>query len=226
MLLITAGCTTAASQKALNKPNSNEDASYAGFNRESADKSKRKAELLEPVKDDTDPEKAVAILTERLQREPSIAIPAEEQLKYWGSKQSVGKIVVRDVRLLLKNPKVEVRAPALRLTILFGGTDSNGDLIECLGDSEYSIRESAFKALRAHTRRDFGYAPSAGDVARANSLEQWRQWWAGENRRVAVQPASVYETNPPTEPRVVKPSHDGDKSADSSSSNSKAPVER
>ena len=120
-----------------------------------------------------------------------------------------------------------MRAPALRLTILFGGVDSNGDLIECLADSEYSIRESAFKALRAHTRRDFGYAPTAGEVARANSVEQWRQWWAGEQRRVAVQPPSVYETNPPTEPRVVKSSHDSDKSADSStSSNGKAYSQR
>ena len=85
-LFVTAGCTTAASQKALNKPNAAEDSSYAGFNRDAADKSKRKAELIEPVKEDTDPEKAVAILTERLQKEPSIAIPAEEQLKYWGSR--------------------------------------------------------------------------------------------------------------------------------------------
>ncbi len=200
------GCTTAAAQKAMNKPNSNDDSSYSGFNRDAAEKSKRKAEKLEPVKEDTDSETAVTELTKRLLREPSIAVPAEEQLKIWGSKQGVDKIVVSHVRDLLKNPRLEARAPALRLTILYGRADANGDLIECLADREYSIRETAFKALRARTRKDFGFSPSDGEVGRANSVEQWRQWWQGEQRRVAVQAPSVYETNPPSEPRVIKPS--------------------
>ena len=207
-LLAFSGCTTTAANKAMAKPNSNEDSSYTGFNRDAGEKSKRKAEKLEPVKEDTDPEAAVTELVKRLQKEASIAIPAEEQLKLWGSKQGTDKLVVSKVRDLLKNPKVETRAPALRLTILFGGTDSNGDLIECLGDSEYTIRESAFKALRARTRKDFGFAPSGGEVARGNAVEQWRQWWQGEQRRVAVQAPSVYETNPPTEPRTVKQTRD------------------
>jgi hypothetical protein len=211
LLLVTVGCTTEAAKKAMNKPSSED--SYTGFDQNSGEKSKRKAEKLEPVKEDTDPEKAVATLVERMQKpEPSIAIPAEEQLKFWGTKQGVDKIVVSQVRLLLKHPKVEVRAPALRLTIQFGGGDANGDLIECLADNEYSIRESAFKALRSRTRRDFGYSPTGGEVARAKSVDEWRQWWQGEQRRVAVQPPSTYETNPPSEPRTVKPSKNSDKS--------------
>ncbi len=210
LLLVTTGCTTEAAKKAMNKP-ATEDA-YTGFDPDSGEKSKRKAEKLEPVKDDTDPEKAVGILVERLQKpEPSIAIPAEEQLKFFGTKQGVDKIVVRDVRLLLKNPRVEVRAPALRLTVQFGGPDATGDLIECLADNEYSIRETAFKALKSRTRRDFGYGPSNGEVARAKSVDDWRQWWQGEQRRVAVQAPSVYETNPPSEPRTSKPTKNDNK---------------
>ena len=216
LLLVTAGCTTEAAKKAMNKP-ATED-SYTGFDPEAGEKSKRKAEHLEPVKDDTDPEKAVGILVERLQKpEPSIAIPAEEQLKFFGSKQGVDKIVVRDVRNLLKNPRVEVRAPALRLTVLYGGQDSTGDLIECLADSEYSIRETAFKALRSKTRKDFGYGPSNGEVARGKSVDEWRQWWAGEQRSVAVQAPSVYETNPPSEPRTSKPTKNDNKKRSSDS---------
>ena len=204
LLLVTVGCTTEAAKKAMNKPNAED--SYTGFDENSGEKSKRKPEKLEPVKEDTDPEKAVATLVDRLQKpEPSIAIPAEEQLRFWGSKQGVDKIVVSQVRLLLKNPKVEVRAPALRLTVQYGGPDANGDLIECLADNEYSIRESAFKALRSRTRRDFGFSPSGGEVARAKSVDEWRQWWQGEQRRVAVQAPSTYETNPPSEPRTTKP---------------------
>jgi hypothetical protein len=214
MLFSFSGCTTAAANKAMAKPNANEDSSYTGFNREAGEKSKRKAEKLEAVKDDTDPETAVTELVRRLQKEPSIAIPAEEQLKLWGSKQGTDRIVVSKVRDLLKSPKMEARAPALRLTILYGGPDSHGDLIECLADSEYSIRETAFKALRARTRKDFGYAPQGGEVARANAVDQWRQWWQGEQRRVAVQAPSVYETNPPSEPRTTKQPSEKDKRAD------------
>jgi hypothetical protein len=209
---VNCGCTTTAAKKALSKPNPAD--SYSGFDAKHAEASKRKAEIPEPVKDTTEPEEAVRILCGQLQEQPAAAIQAEEQLKLWGSRQGVDKLVITGVRPLLKNAKVEVRAPAMRLTILLGGPDSNGDLIECLADSEYSIREAAFKALRMKTRRDFGFSPSGGEVARAQSVEEWRTWWETEQRKVAVQPPSVYETNPPSEPRVIskkEKSDDGQK---------------
>jgi hypothetical protein len=86
-------------------------------------------------------------------------------------------------------------------------------LIECLADVEFSIRETAFKALRTRTRRDFGFSPTGGEVARNQSVEEWRQWWEAEQRKVAVQPPSVYETNPPSEPRVVSPDKDSQNDA-------------
>jgi len=203
MSIAISGCTTTAAKKALNKPI--ESDRYSGFDPDAGSSSKRKAEEIKPVKQDEEPEKAVAMLVEQLQQDRTHAISAEEQLKVWGVKQGVGKIVVSNVRLLLKHPKVEVRAPALRLTMLFGGPEANGDLIEALGDSEYGIRMTAFKALQTRTKRDFGYDPGGGEVARARSAQEFRQWWQHEQRRTAVQPASVYEKNPPTEPKVVAP---------------------
>ena len=202
-LLALMGCTSTAAKKALNKPNSSD--AYAGFDPNSAEASKRKAEKIEPVKEDTDPEEAVNTLVGYLQRDRSYAISAEEQLFLWGSNQGVDKIVVSKVQLLLKHPKVEVRAPALRLTMRFGGAGSTGDLIECLADTEYSIREAAYKAVKARARRDFGYNPSGGEVARVKAVEDWRQWWQTEQRKIAVQPPSVYELKPPSQPKVVVP---------------------
>ena len=40
----------------------------------------------------------------------------------------VDKIIVRSVRFLLQHKDIYVRAPALRLTILYGGPESNGSL--------------------------------------------------------------------------------------------------
>ncbi|MGD0091241.1 MAG: hypothetical protein ABSE73_15090, partial [Planctomycetota bacterium] len=151
-MLALCGCTTAAAKKALEKPQGAEP--YAGFDPEASDASKRKAEKPKPVKDDTDPEEAVNTLVKQLQRpEPEYAATAEETLKLWGLKQGVDKLIVSKVRMLLKDPKVEVRAPALRLTILYGGLDCCGDLIEALADSEYGIRAAAFKSLRVRTHR-------------------------------------------------------------------------
>jgi len=197
------GCTTTAAKKALNKP-SDTDA-YAGFDPEGAKASKRKAEKPAPVKEDTDPEEAVNTLVAQLQREPAYAVPAEEQLKLWGLKQGVDRIVVSKVRPLLKNPKVEVRAPALRLTILFGGPDCNGDLIEALADTEYGVRSTAFKSLQLRTRRDFSYDPAGGEVARLQAVEAWRTWWQDEQRKKTAQEPTIYEEKRPEEPKVLTP---------------------
>jgi hypothetical protein len=203
MLIATSGCTTTAAKKALNKPIDSDR--YSGFDPEAGSSSKRSAEEIKPVNKDEEPERAVTQLVEQLQQDRAHAISAEEQLKYWGVKQGVGRIVVSKVRPLLKHPKVEVRAPALRLTMLFGGPDANGDLIEALGDSEYGIRMTAYKALQTRTKRDFGYDPGGGEVGRARSAQEFRQWWQNEQRRTAVQPASVYEKNPVGEPKVIVP---------------------
>jgi len=197
------GCTTAAAKHALNKPI--ESDAYAGFDKEKTDPSKRKAELPEPIPMTEDPDRAVSKLMQQLQKERAASISAEEQLMVWGRQQGVGRMVYGQARQLLKHPKLEIRAPALRLTDAFGGREAIGDLIEALDDPEYGMRLEASRALSKRTSRNFGYEPQSGEVQRAKSVAQLRRWWQAEQSSVAVQPASVYEKNPPKEPSVVRP---------------------
>lgn len=202
--IAVAGCNTEAAKKAMNKP-SNDD-QYAGFGAQDTKGSKRKAEMPKPVADSQDPESAVATLVEQLQnRQPSFSIAAEEQLGYWANKAGVAPIVVRKVRPMLKATAVEHRAPALRLTVQFGGRDSVGDFIECLTDPEPGIREMAYRSLQGYVAQDFGFDPNSGEAIRTRSVEQYRRWWQANQRRGAIQPATVYEKNPPTEARVSTP---------------------
>jgi len=200
--LLLAGCTTTAAKKALNKPAAKDK--FSGFDADAADASKREAPRPEKLNPESDPEVAVTKLVEQLQKDRAHAVYSEEQLRYWASKQGVDKIVVSKVRLLLKNETIEVRAPALRLTMQFGGNEVNGDLVECLADSEYGLRATAYKALKARTGRDFGFSPAGGEVARAKSVQEWRQWWQAEQRRLAIKDPSIYEMKPIAEPRVER----------------------
>ena len=203
-LVFTVGCTTEAAKKAMAKPLATDQ--YSGFDSGSADGSKRKAELPKPVSDSVDPETAVSTLVDQLQnKQASFSIAAEEQLGYWGSKPGVAPIVVRKVRPLLKASRVEQRAPALRLTVQFGGRECAGDLIECLADSEPGIRDNAYRSLQGIVTQDFGYDPNSGETLRSKSIDQYRRWWQSNQRRVAVQPATVYEKFPPSEARVITP---------------------
>jgi hypothetical protein len=197
------GCTTKAGKRAMNKPI--EADSYSAFDREKTDTSKRKAETPEPVSANEDPDRAVSKLMQQLQGERAAAISAEEQLMMWGRKQGVGRMVYGQARQLLKNPRLEIRAPALRLTDAFGGREAIGELIEVLDDPEYGMRMEAYNALTKRTTRTFGFDPQGGEVQRAKSVAQLRRWWQAEQSSVAVQPASVYEKNPPKEPTIVRP---------------------
>ncbi len=166
MLCALPGCTTTAAKKAMNKPVLKD--AYTSFDEGSADASKRKADKVEPIKPDTEAEQAITKLVEQLQREePAYTVAAEEQLRMWGAQQGVDKIVYSKVRLLLKNPRVEVRAPALRLVKQFGGKEAVGDLIEALADNERAIRQDALKALQTRVHRDSaGRATDCAAVAR------------------------------------------------------------
>ncbi len=199
-LVFLVGCTTEAAKKAMDRPMPSDQ--YTGFGDEKV-KDKRKAEKPKEVKDDMNPEDAVATLVSNLNNnKASFSITSEEQLMYWGGKPGVGPIVVRKVRPLLKSARVEQRAPALRLTIAYGGRESVGDLIECLADSEMGMREMAYNAIQGYAPRSFGYDPANGDVARAQSVDQLRRWWQTETRRGTVLPPSTYEANPAVEARV------------------------
>ena len=205
-LLCAPGCTTKAAKKALNKPF--EEEAYTGFAKDSGKDSERHTKEKEPIADDMDPEKAVDILVDHLQRpEPSYYIPAESQLRYWATKQGVDKIVVRKVRMLLKHPRIETRAPALRLVCTYGGKSKSsiGDLIEMLADPDYGMRREAFETLRSRTRMDLGYQPGAGDVARAQAMQRWREWWQEESRTLASTQIAAPKYEQPEPPKVIRP---------------------
>ncbi|MCZ7647892.1 MAG: hypothetical protein M5U26_21980 [Planctomycetota bacterium] len=212
-LLTGPGCSTKAAKKALNKPYSED--TYAGFGDEKDESKSEKVRKAEPVTDDMDPEHAVSVLVDQLQRhELAYVIGAEDELHYWAQKQGVAEIIVRKVRLLLKSPRIEIRAPALRLIIAYGGRESLSDLIEVLADSEFGMRESAFKKLKVAAGRDFGFEPGGGELARVKSIELWRQWWQDEQRNLVASGVSGEgESGPaphivPPPPQVIRPEDD------------------
>jgi hypothetical protein len=148
----------------------------------------------------------VDILVDHLQREdPAYFIPAEDHLRYWATKQGVPEIIVRKVRLLLKNPRIETRAPALRLVSTYGRQESLGDLIEALGDDDYGMRKLAFDSLRSRTGMDLGYHPSGGEVARTEALEGWRRWWQEKQQGLAATSVAGPSLEPPAPPTVATP---------------------
>ena len=214
MIAFLAGCTSEAAKKAMDRPVPADQ--YTGFGAGSAESNKRKAEKPKPVRDDMEPEQAVSILVDQLSKtQAGFSVTAEEQLQYWGGKPGVAPIVARKVRPLLKSSHIEQKAPALRLTVAFGNRESLGDLIECLADNEAGIRETAFRAVQSYVPRDFGYDPEGGQVARAQAVDQYRRMYQYETRKGAVQPATIYEKNPPVEAqlqpqRQIQPVYSGD----------------
>ncbi|GMV82988.1 MAG: hypothetical protein AMXMBFR7_41720 [Planctomycetota bacterium] len=204
MLIVCPGCSTKAAKKALNKPYAED--TYSGFGDKSRTKDSKAVRKAEPIGDDMAPDQAIDLLIDQLQRkELAYVIPAEDELHYWAQKQGVAEIIVRKVRLLLKDPRIEVRAPALRLTMTYGGKESVGDLIEVLGDEEFGMRESAFKKLKLVTGRDMGFDPSGGDLARVKSIESWRQWWQDEQRNAVAGSAQGVQGLEVAPPQLVEP---------------------
>jgi hypothetical protein len=207
-LLCAPGCTTKAAKKALNKPY--EEEAFSGFAKDVGKDSERHTDKAEPIADDMEPEKAVDLLIDHLQRpEPNYYIPAESQLRYWATKQGVAEIIVRKARMLLKHPRIETRAPALRLVCTYGGKDSIGDLIETLADPDYGMRRESFETLRVRAGMDLGYQPGAGDVARAQSIQRWREWWQDNSRTIASTQVAAPKYEQPAPPTVIRPDGKG-----------------
>jgi hypothetical protein len=205
-LAVCTGCTTKAAKKALNEPTPTDN--YSGFDANKKKASERKRSRLEPVSHDMNPEKAVEILVDHMQRqEHHYRIPAEQQLRIWATKQGVAEMIVQRIKvlMLLKNPKIEVRAPALRLTIAYGKADSTGDLIEVLTDPDYGMRSTAFKALRMKFGRDFGYNPAGGELARQQAIDAWRRWWQAEQRSHMTGQGPIPEIKRTKPPELIEP---------------------
>lgn len=218
------GCTTEAAKKAMNKKH--DEFPFSTFNETRSEGAAREDSLPDPVADDLQPDRAIDMLVDNLQhKELRYQIPAEDQLRYWATKQGVDQVIVRKVRMLLKDPRIEVRAPALRLTVAYGKRESVADLIEVLADEEYGMRSEAYKSLQRRTGRDFGFNPAAPKLSREVAVERWRQWWQEEQTKMVTTETAVsagFDT--PAPPRVVVPEEeraepevkapDGEKRAD------------
>lgn len=201
-----AGCwRTKAGERSYEKKH--EEETYAGFGANTG--MKRTSYGVEMPTDEVPPEKAVAILADYLQRQDHrYYLVAEQELIYWAQKQGVAPLIVSKVRMLLRNPRIEVRAPALRLVVHYGNRDTLGDLIEVLNDEDYGMRKTAFEALRWRAALDFGYDPTNDAMRRQEAVEKWRSWWQDEQRKAMAARNGTPDriVPPPPPPEVVPPS--------------------
>jgi len=199
--LLLVGCNTKYAEQRVGKPM---DAWSHGL--ETGKESERKNEKYEALSDETPQEEAIKVLVKHLQsNDRAISIPAEDELRYWAGKQGVAEQIVSAVKPLLAHKRLEVRAPALRLTIALGKKSSAADLIEVLADEEYGMRSSSFKALRARTGADFGYNAAGGELSRAQSIEKFRIWWAEQLNGPKPKEAAPEQISAEQKPDVQTP---------------------
>ncbi|MCS7047496.1 MAG: hypothetical protein NZO58_14160, partial [Gemmataceae bacterium] len=79
---------------------------------------------------------------------------------------------------LLKHPKVEARAAAAH-AIATRQLPLAKELIDALADESLVVRQAARGALvRLAGGQDFGPAPDADDLERAEAIRRWRSWHA------------------------------------------------
>ena len=71
-------------------------------------------------------------------------------------------------------------------------------LIDTLEDSEQTVRESAWNALRTLTGKDFKYDPQGNEADRAKKVKAWREWWKKEGEGLLNQ-GTPPDSKPPAE---------------------------
>ena len=49
-------------------------------------------------------------------------------------------------------------------------------LVRLLDDSELSVRQAAFTALKFYSNQEFGYNPEAEPKARREAIARWKAW--------------------------------------------------
>lgn len=86
------------------------------------------------------------------------------------------------IRPKLKDDRPAVRAAAAQAV----GNKRyrlGGELIDLLSDTSPDVRQAARQALvKLSGGKDFGPKPDASDKQRAEALEKWRTWWAGQGK--------------------------------------------
>jgi len=88
--------------------------------------------------------------------------------------------VIQHVLPLLRDSDLFVRMCAARVLADLGTLQGVPALLDALEDSEPTVRESAWNALRTLTGKDFKFDPQGNEADRAKKVKAWREWWKKE----------------------------------------------
>ncbi len=125
---------------------------------------------------------------------PSIRWEAVDELG-----RSKDAAVIPHVTPMLRDADLFVRMCAARVLGDLGTLQGVAALIDSLEDSEATVRESAWNALRTLTGKDFKFDPQASETERQKRVKQWREWWKKEGEPLLEGGAGAPEgkTTPP-----------------------------
>jgi len=102
----------------------------------------------------------------------------------WTAVQALGETrdpAVADYLLpLLKDADIFVRMATARVLGDLSSKSSIGGLIDALEDPEAPVREAAYVALVAVSKRNLPFDPMADAADRAKRVKAWRDWWEKE----------------------------------------------
>jgi HEAT repeat protein len=99
----------------------------------------------------------------------------------WVAVQSLGETrdpaVSEYILPRLKDVDIFVRMVTARVLGELGSSKSVGALIEALGDNDAAVREAAYVALCAVTKKSLPFDPHQDASERAKKVKAWQEWW-------------------------------------------------
>jgi uncharacterized protein YlxW (UPF0749 family) len=102
----------------------------------------------------------------------------------WTAVQALGETrdpaVAEYLLPLLKDADIFVRMATARVLGDLSSKSSIGGLIDALEDPEAPVREAAYVALMAVSKRNLPFDPMADPADRAKRVKAWRDWWEKE----------------------------------------------
>lgn len=109
---------------------------------------------------------------------------SSDPMERWNSVDELGQWCARGEREalphllpMLADADALVRLSTARILGELQALEAVNGLLDALLDPEASVREAAAEALRATTKRDFGYDALADEADRARKVKLFRDWW-------------------------------------------------
>ncbi len=109
---------------------------------------------------------------------------SSDPMERWNSVDELGQWCARGEREalphllpMLADGDALVRLSTARILGELQALEAVNGLLDALLDPEASVREAAAEALRATTKRDFGYDALADEADRARKVKLFRDWW-------------------------------------------------